>query len=251
MYDGKRVAAYTGTRNLYRMMVPAVKSMIINSDVDDIYLFIEDDEFPKSYGMPEEIVHTINCSKQKYFPQDGPNMKSKFTYMALMRAAFYKEFPNLDRILSLDVDTIVNEDISDIWDFPLGDKYYFAATKEPSASKTWSDRTGTDFISTNIGVCLQNLKKFRADGKGDEIIKSLNTEQTDYVDQEVFNNLCQGAIYDMPPEYNSNYFTKECERPKIVHYAGIKIWDRKLLVEKYADCPWNEVLMYRKRRYRK
>ena len=251
MYDGKRVAAYTGTRNLYRMMVPAVKSMIINSDVDNIYLFIEDDEFPKSYGMPEEIVHTINCSKQKYFPPDGPNMKSKFTYMALMRAAFYKEFPELDRILSLDVDTIVNEDISDIWDLPLGNDYYFAASKEPGASKMWSDLTGTDFLSTNIGVCLQNLRKFRDDGKGDEIIEMLNTKRSDYVDQEAFNYMCQGHIYDLPPEYNSNYFTKECERPKIVHYAGIKKWDEKLLVKKYAACPWNEVLTYRKRRYRK
>ena len=251
MRGQRKAAAYTGTRNLYRLMVPAVKSLITNSDVDDIYLFIEDDEFPKSYGMPEDIVHIINCSKQTYFPPDGPNMKSKFTYMALMRAAFYKEFPKLDTILSLDVDTIVNENISDIWDLPLGDEYYFAASKEPGASIMWSDKTGTDFISTNIGVCLQNLRKFREDGKGDEIIEMLNTMKSDFVDQEAFNYLCQGAIYELPPEYNSNYFTKECERPKIVHYAGIKKWDDKQLVEKYAKSPWSEVLKYRKWRYGK
>ena len=250
MSEKRKVAAYTGTRNLYRMMVPAVKSLITNSDVDDIYLFIEDNEFPESYGIPEDIVHTINCSKQTYFKPDGPNMKGKFTYMALMRATFYKEFPKLDRILSLDVDTIINDDISDIWELPIDEDYYFAAAKEPSASIMWSDKTGTDFISTNIGVCLQNLKKFR-DGKGDEIIEALNTEKSDYVDQEAFNLYCQGHIYDLPPEYNSNEFTKVCNNPKIVHYAGIKKWDDKQLVEKYAKCPWSEVMNYRKWRYGK
>ena len=41
-----KAAVYTGTRNLYKQMVVAVKSLIRNSDVDKIYLLIEDDEFP-------------------------------------------------------------------------------------------------------------------------------------------------------------------------------------------------------------
>jgi lipopolysaccharide biosynthesis glycosyltransferase len=34
--------------------------------------------------------------------------------MVLLRAAYSKIFPNLDRILSIDMDTIVNENISDL-----------------------------------------------------------------------------------------------------------------------------------------
>lgn len=45
-----RVAAYCGTRNLYKDMVPAFKSLLINSNVDIIYLLIEDDKFP--YPLP-------------------------------------------------------------------------------------------------------------------------------------------------------------------------------------------------------
>ena len=41
-----KAAVYTGTKNLYKAMVPAVKSLVCNSDVDKIYLFIEDDKFP-------------------------------------------------------------------------------------------------------------------------------------------------------------------------------------------------------------
>jgi lipopolysaccharide biosynthesis glycosyltransferase len=46
--------------------------------------------------------------------------------MALIRVALAKIFPDLNTILSLDVDTIVNENISDIWDYDISN-YYFAA----------------------------------------------------------------------------------------------------------------------------
>ena len=141
-----KYAVYTGTKNLYYDMIPAVKSMLINSDVDKIYLLIEDDKFP--IELPKEV-ECINVSGQTYFKPDGPIMKSQFSYMALMRAALPKVFPDLDTILSLDVDTIVDKDISDIWDIPLGDKYYFAAAPEVKRSEN-------GFVYTNAGVTLFN-----------------------------------------------------------------------------------------------
>jgi lipopolysaccharide biosynthesis glycosyltransferase len=91
--------------------------------------------------------------------------------MVLIRAALSKVFPQLDTILSLDVDTIVNEDISDIWNTPL-DNYYLAAVKEPEKS--------INSLYINMGVALLNLKKLRDDKKDDEIIHALNTIQYDY-----------------------------------------------------------------------
>jgi len=49
--------------------------------------------------------------------------------MVLVRAAYTKIFPHLDRILSIDMDTIVNENISELWDLDLTD-YYLAAVEE-------------------------------------------------------------------------------------------------------------------------
>jgi len=54
-----KVAAYSGTRNVYYRMIPAVKSLLKNSDVDKVYLLIEDDIFP--YDLPDKIV-PINIS---------------------------------------------------------------------------------------------------------------------------------------------------------------------------------------------
>lgn len=240
--SNKKVAAYTGTRNLYPEMVPAVKSLLIHSDVDEIWLFIEDDEFP--YELPKNV-KIKNVSSQKYFKPDGPNMKSKFTYMAMMRAALYKEFPKLDRILALDVDTLANDDISDLWDVDLGDDYYLAAVREPARS--WRED-----IYVNIGVALYNLEKLR-DGMGDEVVKALNEGNYTYLEQDVFNQKCKGKILEIGSEYNATNYTEPTNHPKIVHYAGMKLedWRKIPLVDHYYNVPWNDIFEYRKRTYRK
>jgi len=46
--------------------------------------------------------------------------------MVLIRAAYSKIFPDLDRILTIDMDTVVNENISELWELNLDD-YYLAA----------------------------------------------------------------------------------------------------------------------------
>lgn len=238
----KKVAVYTGTKNLYPDMVPAVKSLLIHSDVDEIWLFIEDDKFP--YELPKNV-KIKNVSDQKYFKPDGPNMKSKFTYMAMMRAVLYKEFPKLDKILSLDVDTLANDDISDLWDVDLGDEYYLAAVREPARS--WRDD-----IYVNIGVALYNLEKLR-DGTGDEVVKALNEGNYTYLEQDVFNQKCKGKILEIGSEYNATNYTEPTNHPKIVHYAGMKLedWRKIPLVDHYYKVPWKDIFEYRKRTYGK
>ena len=100
-----KAAVYAGTRNVYEDMIPSMKSLLIHSDVDKIYFLIEDDEFP--YELPSEV-ECINLNNQKWFLQDGPNMNARCSYMVLLRAAFTKLFPNLDKILIIDNDIIIN-----------------------------------------------------------------------------------------------------------------------------------------------
>lgn len=204
-----KAAVYTGTRNLYKQMETAAKSLLINSDVDKIYFLIEDDEFP--YELPD-CIETRNMSGQTFFKPDGPNMKSHFTYFAMLRAALCYIFPDLDVILSLDTDTVVDADISGLWDLDL-DGYYFAASREPQ-------RCIGGLLYTNAGVTLFNLKKLR-DGKAQEAIDVLNTTEFKWLDQDVLNYLCQGRILDLDSSYNVNAYTVPTRIYKILHYAGV------------------------------
>lgn len=230
-----KAAVYTATRNLYADMIPAIKSLLVNSDVDRIYVGIEDDEFP--YELPS-LCKIINLSKKDIFLKDGANAGSRFTYMAMMRVALAKVLPkNLNRVLSLDVDTIVDRDISELWDLPIDDCYF-------AASHEWH-KAQEGYLYCNVGVSLFNLKKMR-DGKTDELIHVLNKIKLEFVEQDALNMLCQGAIYDMPPEYNSEYYTEHVDEPKIIHHIG----RNDLLhtypdVQKYARMSFDEIMANR------
>lgn len=234
----EKIAVYTGTRNIYEDMLAASKSLVANSDVDKIYFLIEDDSFP--FDIPEDIIETRNISDQKYFADDSVNMKSKFTYMALIRSAFSDIFPEHDRILSLDCDTFCVRDVSDIWTLPIDD-YYFAASREPH-------RCVAKMLYTNVGVCLMNLEKMRETGKGMEYIDVLNRQEFTFIDQDCMNYLSQGYIYDMHSEFNANDWTVACQNPRIKHFAGIKsyIWHKNELFKRYNAASWNDILMERK-----
>ena len=223
-----KAAVYCGTRNLYGDIIPAVKSLLCNSDVDKIYLLIEDDVFP--YELPD-CVECINVSDQSYFDHDGPNYKNGWTYMVLMRAALHSVFPKLSKILSLDVDTIVAKDISDLWDLPI-DNYYLAGAREPHKS--------INYLYVNAGVMLLNLDKLR-DGKGAEIIDALNTRRFPYNEQDCINELCRGHIYKMSSDYNASDWTEPTTTPKIQHFAAIHRWQNHPLVEMYRNKDWKDI----------
>lgn len=236
MSADERCAVYCGTPNLYSDMVTASKSLFCNSNVDTVYFVISTSSFP--YSIPP-CVKIIDMSNQQFFRTDGVNYWSRWTYMVLLRAALAKIFPKIDKILSLDVDTIVDNDISELWDIDI-DNYYFAAVREPSKS------IGT-FLYTNFGVTMQNLRKLRNDRKVDEVIKKLNYKKYSFLEQDAMNIECQGRILEIPAKYNVACCTSETvEDPRIIHYAAVKEWNNKPLVEKYRKMSWEEALGDRK-----
>lgn len=215
-----RTAVYMGTKNLYEDMVTAAKSLLINSNVEKIYFLIEDDKFP--YIVPS-CIECINVKNQMYFSSLSPNANSRWTYMVLMKTVLHRMFPELEKILVLDVDTIVDKDISDLWDIDISN-YYLAGASEPNKSK--------DSIYINTGVMMLNLHKLR-DGKGDKIIKDLNTVWYEFPEQDCINKLCKGGIMEIPSDYNANNYTSPTKNPKIHHFAATKNWQSNPLVKKY------------------
>ncbi len=205
-----RAAVYSGTRNIYQDMLVASKSLLEHSNVEKIYFLIEDDIFP--YELPEEI-ECINISNQKFFPKDGPNYNNVCTYMVLIRAAYTKIFLHLDRILSIDIDTIVNENISELWDLDLAG-YYIAAAEEEQLSKA----EGSYF---NMGVAMLNLAQMRVDHVDDAMIEAINTYWYRYKEQDCFNEFCRGKALILPSDYNVCIQARPPHHEKITHFAGI------------------------------
>lgn len=211
----ERIVVYCGTRNLYEQMETSLKSLIVNTKVDQVYLMIEDKKFPRR--LPK-YVKVMDVSDQTYFPHDGINAGKRFTYMALMRSALAKYFPQYDVVLALDCDTIIVDDISGIWDIDVSD-VYFSASKEEANSKD-------GYLYANTGVTLYNLKKIREDGIDDKAIHMVNTVDLRCPEQDALNFLCRGHIHDMPGMYNATRYTEQTSSPKIIHYSGYVDWQK-------------------------
>lgn len=231
-----RVAVYCGTRNLYGDMVTAAKSLLYHNGADKVWFLIEDDVFP--HEIPD-CISTMNVSGQTYFREDGPNYYQHWTYMVLMRAALAHIFPQYDRILSLDCDTIVNQNIDGIWDTDLTGKYY-AGVREMLPGHEY------DQPYCNFGVIMLNLAQLR-DGTENRVIDLLNTKHYDFPEQDAYRDVVKDAFVTLPPEYNTLYYSTAASSTtgaKIIHYANHPRSENVMLFRKYARKTWDAVLAH-------
>ena len=212
-----KAAVYAGTRNLYEDMVTAAKSLICNSSVEKVYFLIEDDAFP--YELPE-IIETRNVSGQGFFPKTGANHRTQFTYMSLLRVCYTKLFPELDRILQLDVDTIITDDLTDLWEMDVGDKWLAACPEHLGRWRPYGPKY------YNIGVALFNLAQQRKDGIDRVIIRELATHFFRFLEQDAWNyyGVALNKFADIDVRYNECFATGRTDHPAIVHYAGFPSW---------------------------
>lgn len=222
--SNNKVAVYLATRNYYIHLLPAVTSLIVNSSVDVVYLLIEDDEFP--YKLPDNVI-TLNASHQDWFAPTSPNYNCGWSYMVLLKVVLPFIFPLKDKILYLDVDTIVDQNIDDIWDIDISD-YYFGAAKELHKSTS-------DYSYFNAGVLLMNLDKLRNDNMAGRIIDKLNTKSYGFAEQDCINELCQGQILEIPSDYNVTAFNAIPNERRIIHFAAIRNWYETALYKKYMN----------------
>ena len=221
----RKVVVYAGTRNVYHNMVVAAKSLLCHTQMDRVWFLIEDDAFPEE--LPA-VIKTKNMSGQQWFP-DGPNTRKRWSYMSLLRLALPEILPEEDRVLWLDIDTIVNADITDLMKTDL-DGCYVAAVEEPIRSKD-------PFLYYNAGVMVMDLKKLR-DGMADLLIRYVNRVDMRFPDQDVINLLCQGRIKPVSPYWNSNIWIVEVSDPGITHFAADRNYERHKLWQKYEQMEW-------------
>ena len=241
-------AVYSGTRNLYEPMVWSAKSLVANSSVDRIHLLIEDDEFP--YELPAELFNIVNVKDYAAwtFPEGGANARSHFTRMAMVRVCYAEVLPDVDKVLQLDADTVVIDNVDAIWDTPLDGKWFAAAPEILSGYDPY--KSGHYH---NVGVCLFNLDQMRADNAQEKLVNFINNVFANCVEQDALNYLgaMHGKATDLPMRYNENRACGYSDNPAIVHYVGYMDWQtnpnlpRREYLKLYKDKSWDEILSMR------
>ena len=208
----KKIAVYCGTQSVYDSIRDSAWSLAANSSVDKIICCVEDDSLD---NMPHQC-DFVNASNQQYFTSDCVNYISRWSYMTLLRTALPLMFPDIDKVLYLDVDTIIVQNIDELWDIDLSD-YYLAAVPEPLKTKVYGQYV-------NAGVMMLNLKKLREDGTAQKIIDLMYAQKMDFPDQDAINKICKWRMYELHTDYNVTRWTGRAINPKIKHWAGYTDW---------------------------
>ena len=209
------IVLYAATRNLYPYLKGAIRSLLDHNEDVKLFIFAEDDRLPYDLPCDYEI---INVSNQTYFPPDSPNMKSIFTYMAMMRICA-PELLDVDKVLWLDVDTIVCDSLQELWDIDLSGKWVawcreYTGSYKPYGSKYY-----------NFGVAVLNLAQMRLDNVTQAVVKELNNQWYWCTDQDVMNKLTPPEkMVEIPVRFNESFCCGYTDNPAIVHYAGIPNW---------------------------
>jgi len=238
--NDRMIVVYAASRNLYSVLPMAYMSLLKHDPEAWVICLIEDDELP--YDVPVNV-GTVNVSNQAWFGPDCPNIRTAFTYLSLMRVCYTKLFPGYDKVIQLDVDTVICDSLWPLWNIDLAGKYFAAVPEHLSRWKPYGEKAKY----YNAGVVVFNLAKMREDKADDRLIDFLNREKVPYIDQDAINWLNSQMSGEMALNlgirYNETPFTGESLRPAVVHAAGTKLWMHNL-DEQYRGSYWKPYEQY-------
>ena len=206
--------AYAMTKNVYSMILPSLRSLKATNPKAKVFILAEDDELPIELPMPATV---INVRDQKYFPEDGVNYHNMFSYINLLKVR-YPSILSVDKVIHLDIDTIICDDLMPLWKTDLKEKWFGACPEYLGTYKPFGDPY------YNMGVAVINLKQMRTDGAEEPMTEYLNTVKQPWADHDAWNKYGQDKAREIDVRYNESCKTGETDNPAIIHFCSIGDW---------------------------
>jgi lipopolysaccharide biosynthesis glycosyltransferase len=178
--------------------------------VQRIYLLIEDDDIPY---IQHSKIQFINCNQFDFLIREGMNVTKRFSYMALTRCALSKILSE-PKVLYLDVDTIVDGSIEELWNLALGSSVIGASIEH-------------DCPYVNSGVLLMDLTRMSNERWDESLLRLLRKAKLLLPDQDAINLVFKGNIAKFPEKFNAVGSQAYDIVPEIIirHFAGVnKPW---------------------------
>ena len=185
---------------------------------------------------------------------------SHLTAASLLRLRLPSVLKDIDRVVYLDCDLVVLNDIATLYDTDLSDcplaacLDFWLTGSPPFAPPGWRADEWHKFLREvvtlsdskayfNAGVMVMDLKRFRSSSliqAADEFLERTNYE-TPFVDQEALNHAVDGAFVRLDTRWNVLAALGHSD-PWIIHYAGpykpwscearrFTVWNRRFWLE--------------------
>lgn len=177
---------------------------------------------------------------------EGAYIDPKYTIAASFRLLLPKLLPNCPKLIYLDCDIVVRQNLAELYrNTNLGSEYLLAAVAEAPTEYQEINirRVGCEpgkYI--NSGFLVMNLEQMRQENTVDAFLNALRVDYLEFPDQDVLNQVCQGRILYLSPRYNGirtfmiedfksdflKYYSaeqwEEVARVGTIHYTGEKPW---------------------------
>ena len=205
-------------------------------------------------ALPEQMIQELSLLggerlQFRYINLEGQlqhiYIDPKYTVAAAYRLLLPELLPEFDKVLYVDCDIIVQNDLAALFrEVDMGD-HYLAGVAEATLNFQLAHMKGIDCTPgtyINSGFLIMNLKQLRQDKMVEKFMVAASAAFLLFPDQDVLNQLCKGRILYLPPYHNAirtfylpqykqaflSYYTEQdwqaVQRHGNIHYTGGKPW---------------------------
>ena len=201
----------------------------------------------KSLSKISEVVTLLEMNRMQW---DGLLEHRHVSTAALFKFQLPTIFRQYDKILYLDSDIVVREDLTELFAVDL-DGLYAAAVSDPVAMlRDHHECRLKRSRYFNSGVMLLNLEKMRCDNMTQMLIdEKMKDTSNFFMDQDVLNIVFQDKVAKLPPKFNwmeGNVAATRLTFEKLSKLYGIsqgqlRIWAFNPAIEHLSNInkPWN------------
>ncbi|MDO5338608.1 MAG: glycosyltransferase [Eubacteriales bacterium] len=219
-------------KNITMIQLRNVIKYYENIDIEFVDIKKKMHEFSESFGQ------TVTDRRENRL------YSGEFTLTIYFRLFIAELFPELDKAIYIDSDTVVNEDIAKLYSVDMGEAMFGAVRDTFAGNNAILSRYIENAVGigrseyVNSGVLLMNLDKIRKMHLADRFLKLMAEYHFDSIapDQDYINAMCAKDIYFLDKEWNvmPNKGGEYMARPKLIHYNLFdKPWH-------YSEIPYEE-----------
>ena len=197
MGNTKRAVVFAGDYAYIRQIETAMKSLCRHNSHVKIYVLNQDipqEWFSRLRVYVQEIGgDLIDCKLiGKQFQMNWSNKLPHINHMTFARY-FIPDFVKEDKVLYLDSDLVVTNDLTQLFELDLGDNYLAAAGSCFGAG-----------VGFNAGVLLINNKKWKLNNIRQQLVELTEKEHENVGegDQSILNILFKNSCYQLEDTYN-------------------------------------------------
>ncbi len=211
----KKTVVFACDDNYAKYLAVTMASLIANFDKEkDLEIIVFDagisnqsKEKLSRLKNDKTVIHFIEIDPQIF--ADYPLTIEHISVATYFRLKLPSLLSNYRKVVYLDVDILVNKDVSPMWDIDIHTKA-IAAVQEPYGkvvSKEYHEKIGiqdSNHKYFNAGILVMDLEKLRASNFEDRVVSYLEKYKgnIEYQDQDILNAVLQGNVEYIHPKYN-------------------------------------------------